>query len=282
MTMKLLLSAAISCLAVAHGAAAADWESSIEGGVFSTSRSSTDTDIDGSPFYGAYVGGYAATEIGGGYRFAIDGRVEKNGDSGNNDVYYTGPTTTGAFGVHVGREFSFAYLGAYAGAGLFTGYDDASDAGRTAVGTTLGFEVEKAIWRGKAYGQIGYVSANGDSGDNEFEGYDITLGYAAQVTDRFGMNLFLEQAYSGSCFEDCGGDWGRYRAGTLEVNYSVNDKLDVVGAVSRRLITANSEDKADETNVYLGVRMAFGAKPTSNLRTPMGGFQAAGWMAPLD
>ena len=49
---------------------------------------------------------------------------------------------------------------------------------------------------------------------------------------------------------------------------------------------SNDEDDDDtgtESTLYLGARWNFGARSEQTaLTTPMGGFQAAGWMNPLD
>lgn len=275
--LSIALAAAISLAAPAAFAQA--WEGSLETGLWATSRTSTDTEIDDDPFVGAYLGGYGSRDIGS-LKFAIDGRVEFLDDKSVNDTYETGPVHAGVLGVHLGREVGSTYYGAFAGVGMFDGYEseDPMD------GHILGVEVEHYLASGgSVYGQLGYAKAIGYNGDNEFKGYNLKVGYQNKITDRVSLGLSLETAYSPNCFEDCGSDqWGRYTAATIEGAYALNDRLDLVGAVSYASIHANDEDSAESANLYLGVRMPLGAKPKSALRTPMGAFNGAGWMQPLD
>lgn len=278
MLLKTLASLAVVGAATATGASAQQWESSVDAGLFSAWRSSTDTTITDSPFVGAYLGGYASTHIGS-LKFAIDGRVEFLDDQGIDDVYRTGPVHAGVLGLHLGTQTGNTYYGGFVGAGLFDGYDSNSPMG----GHIIGVEAEHYLAGGSSfYGQLGYARAIGSSGDNEFEGYSAKIGYLSQISDRLSLNMSLESAFSPNCFEDCGGDWGRYTAAGIEAAYSLNNRVDLVGAINYADIQANTEDSGSSANIYIGVRMPLGAKPTSALRTPMGAFNGAGWMAPLD
>jgi hypothetical protein len=263
----------------ATGAQAQSWEGSLEGGFFLTDRTSTDTPIEDSPFLGTYFGGYASMNMGS-LKFAIDGRAEFTDDKGADDVYVTGPLHTGVLGLRLGSQVSNTYFGAFAGAGWFDGYDSEDPMH----GSIYGVEVEHFLGNGASvYAQLGRAKAIGDPGDNEFIGYDAKIGYLTPVNYRTTLNVSLESAYSPDCFEDCGASqWGRYTTFGLEGTYSLTDRMDLVGAITYAKITANTEDDGKSTNVYLGIRVPFGAKPKSALRTPMGAFHAAGWMAPLD
>ncbi|MBW6506399.1 MAG: hypothetical protein K0B00_06565 [Rhodobacteraceae bacterium] len=277
MNMK-MLAMLLAATSIASGAQAQGWETSFDGGLFATDRFSTDTEIEGSPFLGTYLGGYAGTRFGS-LKFAIDGRAEFTDDRGADDVDETGPLHTAVLGARLGSQFANTYFGAFVGAGWFDGYDS-EDPMR---GDIYGVEVEHFLSNGASvYAQLGHVRAIGDPGDNEFIGYDAKIGYLTPVGPRTTLNFSLEQAYSSECFEDCGGDWGRYVALGVEANYKLSERVDLVGAINYATIFANTEDWGSEANLYLGVRVPFGARPTSALRTPMGGFHAAGWMEPLD
>jgi len=276
MKTTLSVTAIAALLATAPATFAQVWEGSIDAGLWATSRTSTDSNIEEDPFVGTYLGGYASRDFGT-LKFAIDGRAEFMDDNDVNDTYESGPLKAGVLGLHLGREYGSTYVGGFAAAGLFSGYD--SDHGHM-----LGLEVEHFLASGgSVYGQLGYAKAIGDEGDNEFKGYNLKVGYQNQITDRVNLGFSLETAYSPNCFEDCGNDqWGRYTAATIEAAYALNPRLDLVGAVSYASIHANDEDSAESANLYLGVRVPFGNKPKSALRTPMGAFHGAGWMYPLD
>jgi hypothetical protein len=72
--------------------------------------------------------------------------------------------------------------------------------------------------------------------------------------------------------------------GALDGSYAVSDKMDVVVRISSmNVYDEDDDDTGTESSIYLGARWSFGAPAgQSALTTPMGGFQAAGWMAPLD
>ena len=273
-----VLATSLVTLMAATGAHADAWEVELGGGIMLSQRDSTDTDIVGSPFKGAFLEGYGATDIGG-LRFAIDGRVEVIDDEGRDDVYETGPVHSGVLGLHLGKEVNGNLVGGYVAVGMFDG--SVSDSPMR--GWTAGIEAERALGNGAIYGQLGYVRAVGDEGDNEFDGANLRVGYTRQFNDSWSGMAAIEVAHSGDCFEDCGGDWGRAVSAEFGVTYSTASDWDLTGSLRFTKITANTEDEAHDKSLYLGVSKSFGGKPTSSsLRTPMGGFRAAGWMAPLD
>jgi len=255
------------------------WSTEVEGGIWSAARTSSDTDIEGSPFFGGYFAGYSSGTVGN-FNVAIDGRFELLDDQGADDVYVTGPLHTGVLGVHVGRETGAGYFGGYAAAGWFDGYDSESPMS----GYITGIEMTRNLANGGAlYGQAGYAVAIGDPGDNEFMGPAAKFGIMTELGNGMGLDLSFEYAKSPDCFEDCGsGQWGRYIALNVEVTYGLNNQMDLVGDYSLQQITANDEDYGTSNNVYVGIRVPLGDKAKTGLRTPMGAFNAAGWMAPLD
>ena len=273
-------SLSILTLAVPTFATAQGWETAIEGGLWATSRSSTDTTISDDPFYGAYIGGYARRDINQ-LRFTIDGRIEMMSDKGINDTYDTGPVHTGVLGLHLGREFGPTYVGAYAAFGKFDGYDESYPMD----GYTIGIEAEHRInSRSSVFGQLGYLEAIGDPGDNEFKGPSARIGYRNQFSDRLGAMFTLDWGYSSDCFVDCGDQPGEYFGAGIEMDYALNDRLDLVGSIQHlRIEDYDDPDTGTDTSVYVGVRWNFGNPGRKNtLSTPITGFKAAGWMEPLD
>lgn len=274
MIKNTVLTSCLICLIPAVSAAS-EWETQLGGGLMLSDRTSTDTDIEGSPFVGAYVEGYAARNFGV-VRFAIDGRLEGIEDEGLDDVYESGPVHAGVFGLHLGREVNGTLLGGYVGYGNFDGYEDND-------GWTVGLEAERDFGNGSVFGQLGYVDAVGDAGDNEFKGLNARLGYQGSISDRWDALAAVEYAYSSECFEDCGGDWGRYWSAEFGAAYEMKNDWEVVTTVRLSSINANTEDTGTDHSLSIGFRKTFGGKkPSSALRTPMGGFRAAGWMHPLD
>lgn len=276
----LFIGAALAATLALPQMASADWMTQFGVGVFGSDRVNTDTDIEGSPFVGGYLDAYGSTTFANGLRFAVDGRIEIINDQGRDDPYVTGPVHSGVFGVHLGRDFGPAYVGGFAAYGLFDGYD--SDAPMS--GWMAGIEAERAFSDTvTGYVQVAYIEAIGDPGDNEFIGYNANIGGKVALNDRLDLGLGLETAYSPECFEDCSGDWGRSFGAVINATYAVNDLVGVTAGIRHQAIVANTEDFGADTSVFLGVTLTPGrSKPTSSLRTPIGGFVAAGWMEPLD
>ena len=274
---KLLLTTTIVSLMPAL-AIANEWETQVGAGLQLSGRTSTDTDIEGSPFFGGYIEGYAAREFGA-LRFAVDGRGEMIDDKGKDDTYVTGPVHTGVLGVHLGTMVGQTLVGAYAGIGWFDGYDDDSPMS----GWTAGVEAEHPFGNGSIFGQIGYAEAIGDEADNEFQGVNARVGIESQLAPNWRGMAALEYAYSPDCFEDCGSSqWGKYIAAEFGVTRALQNGFDVVAKVRVAQIVANTEDTGKDNTLYVGFTKSFGKRPTSALRTPMGAFHAAGWMEPLD
>ncbi|MBN2905828.1 MAG: hypothetical protein JXJ18_03860 [Rhodobacteraceae bacterium] len=280
MNTPLLVASLAAGLAVATSAPAQTWSGSVEGGLYATDRTSTDTDIEGSPFAGAYIGGMAENHFGA-YRFSIDGRVEYMSDQGKDDPYVTGPVHSGVLGLHFGREFGASYVGAYVATGIFDGYNSNSPMS----GSMYGLEASHTITGDvNVFGQAGYMRAIGDANDNEYKGFVARLGMSAPLTDRLNAMVSLDGGRSDDCFVDCGNQPGRYIGLTIEADYALNDKYAVVGSISHMSVyDEDDDDTGTDTSLFLGVRMNFGATGSSKaLTTPISGFRAAGWMEPLD
>lgn len=260
--------------------AAQDWTSSLETGLFSTSRTSTDSDIVDSPYVGAFLAGQAQRNFGSN-RLSFDARFEAMDDKGIDDAYETGPLHSGIVGVHFGGNLPNAYVGVFGAVGYFDGA--VSDAPMT--GQLFGIEGSYDLSSGtQIYAQLGTMSAIGIPGDNEYEGYVARVGTKHDFSDRFSAGLNVEFGRSADCFVDCGDQPGEFKMATLDATYGLNDRVDIVGSVSYLdVYDEDDEDTGTETNIYLGARWNFGSHSESDaLSTPMGGFRAAGWMEPLD
>ena len=274
------LSAILAGTTLVTGASAQGWSGNIEGGLFGTDRTSTDTDIVGSPFWGLYVGGQAQTTYGL-TMVSIDGRYEVMDDQGLNDAYESGPLHSGVLGLHVGREFGAYYLGMFAAAGFFDAYEKTGPE----TGGIVGLEASYALPSDtKLYAQLGAVEAIGDPGDNEYVGYAGRLGAMHDYSDAVSVGASVEFGKSDDCFVDCGDEPGEFTSITLEGAYAVSSNADAVGSIMYMdIYDEDDDDTGTDLSLFVGLRMNFGATAAdSALTTPMGAFRASGWMEPLD
>ena len=278
--LKMNITTVVFGLVFAAPLAAQDWVASVEGGLFSTDRTSTDSTIVDSPYTGYFVAGQTQRNFGD-YRLSVDGRLEMMDDKGIDDVYATGPVHSGIIGLHFGREFGDAYFGAFAAAGYFDGYDSESPM----TGTLAGLEGSYTLPVGAVlYAQIGAMEAIGYLGDNEYVGYAARVGAKHQFNDRIAAGLSYEFGQSNDCFVDCGDQPGEFSMATLDASYAVTDQMDIVARYAYLdVFDEDDSDTGTASTFYLGARWNFGARSEQTaLTTPMGGFQAAGWMNPLD
>jgi opacity protein-like surface antigen len=285
-TLKMNITTVVFGLVFAAPLAAQDWVGSVEGGLFSTDRTSTDTTIVDSPYTGYFVAGQTQRNFGD-YRLSVDGRLEMMDDKDIDDVDKTGPVHSGVIGLHFGREFGDAYFGAFAAAGNFDGYESNSPM----TGTLAGLEGSYTLPIGAVlYAQVGAMEAIGDPDDNEYVGYAARVGAKHQFNDRISAGLSYEFGQSNDCFVDCPDDEnevdepGVFSMVTLDASYAVTDQMDIVARYAYlNVFDEDDDDTGTESTFYLGARWNFGARSEQTaLTTPMGGFQAAGWMEPLD
>lgn len=284
-TLKMNITTVVFGLVFAAPLAAQDWVGSLEGGLFSTDRTSTDSTIVDSPYTGYFVAGQTQRNFGD-YRLSVDGRLEMMDDKDIDDGSATGPVHSGVIGLHFGREFGDAYFGAFAAAGKFDGND--SDSPMT--GTLAGLEGSYTLPIGAVlYAQGGAMEAIGHSGDQEYVGYAARVGAKHQFNDRISAGLGYEFGRSNECFVDCPHEGevdepGVFSMVTLDASYAVTDQMDIVARYAYlNVFDEDDDDTGTESTFYLGARWNFGARSEQTaLTTPMGGFQAAGWMGPLD
>ena len=292
--LKMNITTVVFGLVFAAPLAAQDWVGSVEGGLFSTDRTSTDSTIVDSPYTGYFVAGQTQRNFGD-YRLSVDGRLEMMDDKGIDDVYETGPVHSGIIGLHFGREFGDAYFGAFAAAGYFDGV--ASESPMT--GTLAGLEGSYTLPVGAVlYAQVGAMEAIGGGEDNKYVGYAARVGAKHQFNDRISAGLSYEFGQSNDCFVDCGRvrgpsgagalsgevEPGEFSMATLDASYAVTDQMDIVARYAYLdVFDENDSDTGTASTLYLGARWNFGARSEQTaLTTPMGGFEAAGWMRPLD
>ena len=265
--------------------AAQDWVGSVEGGLFSTARTSTESSIVDSPYTGYFVAAQTQRNFGD-YRLSVDGRLEMMDDKDINDIEYTGPVHSGIIGLHFGGEFGDAYFGAFVAAGYFDGFASESPM----KGTLAGLEGSYTLPVGEVlYAQVGAMEAIGGGNDNKYVGYAARVGAKHQFNDRISAGLSYEFGQSNDCFVDCGREPGEVEPGefsmaTLDASYAVTDQMDIVARYAYLdVFDEDDSDTGTASTFYLGARWNFGARSEQTaLTTPMGGFEAAGWMDPLD
>lgn len=278
-SIKAMLCLLVAGIASASAAQAQSWEGYLQGGLAMTDRISTTHDIFNSPYFGTFIGGYGAANVGA-FRFAVDGQAEFVDTRGTSNVLLTGPLHSGVVGAHIGAQFGQAYVGAFAGGGWF----DAAGSSKPKQGSIYGLEAEWYLPNGGSlYAQYGQARAIAVAGDNEFDGYDIKIGAMLPAGDRLTIDISAEDAFSANCFVECGVDEGRNVIFGLGATYRLTDRIDLVGNYAYSHITVNNKlDHATSSNVYVGVRIPLGARPTSALRTPVAAIQGAGWMQQLN
>ncbi len=279
---KSLFTATMLTALAALPATAQDWTTSLEAGLFSTARSSTQdgNNIVADPFAGSYIAGYASREFGA-LKFSVDARFEQIDDQGIDYVFESGPVHSGVLGLHLGKDMGPVFFGGFLGLGVFDGYDSEDPM----TGYVGGIELAKEIGPNTTvYGQLGYGRVIGDPGDNEFVGYVLRVGLDTQVSDRLGLGLSYDNGRSNDCFVDCDGP-GAYFGLTAEFDYAISDRGSIVGSVSAlRIEDYEDPDTGTDTSVFLGMRFALGgsADNRGRLTTPINLFRASGWQHSLD
>ncbi len=183
--------------------------------------------------------------------------------------------------MHFGKETGSLYVGAFAAAGWFDGYD--SD--EPMVGHLYGVEAGKTLSNNVfVYAQIGKGEAIGDPGDNEFIGLVGRIGGSYQINDKLRLGGSFETGRSNECFVDCGDQPGQYFGLTVDAQYAIVGQTSLVATLSGlRVEDYDDPDTGTDVSLFLGVRQSFGGSdPLSAMNTPMQMFRAAGYMETLD
>ncbi len=274
----------MATLAGTVGAANA-WTKSVESGLYSSTRSSTDDGIAKNPNNGLYVAGNMAGAMGS-FKVALDGRVELGLGDRPGDNHDTGPMQSGVFGLHLGQDRGENYIGGFAALGIYDGTTASdSESKIPQVGGVIGAEIVRPLTQTVTVtGQLGYAIAVSDD-DQAYRGYVAHLGFDAHVNDRLTAVIGFDTGRSNDSFVDTGGQPGAFFAVSLAGEYALNDRFTLIGSVNQlRIEDYDDPDTGKDLSVFLGARVALGDKsvPAHRLSTPMQVFRAAGWMQTLD
>jgi len=199
---------------------------------------------------------------------------------GNNFDQFA-PEGAKSLGLHFGYQFDSVYVGAFAGKNWFQG-DDASSANGYEDGELYGIEAEYEVSSNvRLFAQLGDADMVGDQGDTAFKGQFVRAGLSA-TQGKLTVATDFEYGRSDNIFED-NGDWGEYTAFGINAEYQFKPRLIGTFGLSRMDITANTEDKGDETLISIGVKVPFGANyKRNNLTTTYRPGLAAAWAETLD
>ena len=274
----------VAAIAISAGAANA-WTKSVESGLYSSTRSNTDTDIAKNPNNGIYAAGKVAGDIGS-FEMAFDGRVELGLGERSAGNYTTGPMHSGAFSLHFGRDMGDSYVGGFAALGLYDGVAaDGTYTQKPQFGGIIGAEIVRPLTNAvTATGQLGYAVAETGKA-NAYRGYVAHLGFDAKVNDKLTAVIGFDSGRSNNSFVDTGGQPGEFFGVSLGGEYAFNDRLTLIGSVNQlRIKDYNDPDTGKDLSVFIGVRIALDDKSVHahRLNNPMQVFRAAGWMQALD
>lgn len=205
-----------------------------------------------------------------------------NRDIGSVDFDSYAPEGARSIGLHFGRSFGAAYVGAFLGRNEFQ--SDETPSGNDYVsGKLYGIEGQYEMGSATLFAQIGRADMVGDEDDNAFTGGFQRIGVSMSV-DQLTLTADLEQGRSPDVFEDGGGDWGEYRALGVAVDYQFSER--VIGTMSYRNmdVVANTEDNGFDDFYAIGIRIPLGAATgkRNNLTTSYYPGLAAAWAATLD
>lgn len=202
-------------------------------------------------------------------------------DIGDQDYSSYAPEGADSFGLHFGRDFGPAYVGAFVGRNRFQGEDASSDNGFVS-GGLYGLEGEYTMGSVAFFGQVGKADMVGEEGDTQFVGRFARIGVSASV-DKFTFTADFEKGHSPDIFEDSG-DYGDYRAIGVAMDYRISDRVIASFSYENMDIIANTEDNGTDEFYAIGIRIPFGASTgkRNNLTTSYRPGLAAAWAEALD
>lgn len=202
-------------------------------------------------------------------------------DIGDEDYSSYGPEGADSIGLHFGRAFGPAYVGAFLGRNRFQGEDADSDNGFVS-GKLYGLEGQYDLENVSFFAQAGRADMVGDDGDTEFVGRFARIGVSATV-DRLTLTADFEKGNSPDNFEDSG-DYGDYRAVGFAVDYRVTDRVIASISYENMDIIANTEDNGTDEFYAVGIRIPFGKADAqrNHLTTTYRPGLAAAWAEALD
>lgn len=240
---------------------------------------STDDDDERLSEPGYQLSGWAGASFGD-WKVFGDVNVFKR-DIGDNDFNSYGPEGARSIGLHFGKSFGTAYVGAFIGRNEFQN-DDTPTGNDYVSGKLYGIEGQYEMGGATLFAQLGRADMVGEEGDVAFIGGFQRIGISTTI-DQLTLTADVEQGKSSNIFED-DGDYGDYRALGLAVDYQFSPR--VIGTVSYRKmdVVANTEDSAIDDFYGIGIRIPLGATAgkRNNLTTSYYPGLAAAWAANLD
>jgi hypothetical protein len=275
-----LLAAAVLAAAVAGHADAQSFEGDVSLSYGRAPFMSTDDDEDRISEPGYKVSGWAGATFGD-WRVFADVNVFHR-SIGDESFSSYGPEGARSYGLHFGRGFGPAYVGAFLGRNQFQS-DSTPDGNGYKSGKIYGVEGQYDMGGVSFFAQLGRAEMIGDLGDNEFTGTFQRIGASATV-DKLTITADLEQGGSPDVFEDCCGNWGHYRSLGVTFDYQVSERLIATVSYETMSIQANTEDNGYDEFFGVGVRVPLGASTgkRNNLTTSYSPGLAAAWASNLD
>lgn len=239
---------------------------------------STDDDDERLSKSGYAISGWAGTTIGD-WRVFGDANVYRR-DIGTEDFDSYAPEGARSIGLHFGRNFQNAYVGAFLGRNQFQGADASATNGYV-WGNLYGIEGQYDMGNVSVFGQIGRAKMVGHAGDSAFIGGFGKIGVSATV-DKLVLTAEYEKGRSSNIFED-NTDWGTYGAIGVSVDYQVTDRVIATVGYQKMDITANTEDTGYDEFYSVGIRIPLGtSSKRNNLTTSYRPGLAAAWAENLD
>lgn len=200
---------------------------------------------------------------------------------GGEDFDSYAPEGARSYGLHFGRNFDMAYVGAFIGRNEFQGSDSSSDNGYVS-GKLYGIEGQYEMGSTAFFAQLGRAEMVGSEGETAFIGNFQRVGVSTTI-DKLTLTADFEQGRSPNIFED-DGDYGDYRVLGAAVDYQFSER--VIGTLSYRSMDAiaNTEDNGSDNFYAVGVRVPLGASTgkRNNLTTSYYPGLAAAWAETLD
>lgn len=240
---------------------------------------STDDDDERLSDGGYRISGWAGTSFGD-WRLFGDVNVFRR-DIGSNDFDDYAPGGARSLGLHFGRNFGTAYVGAFLGRNQFQS-DDTPSGNDYVNGDVWGIEGQYVFDNATFFAQYGDAEMIGDLGDNEFNGRFMRFGTSVTM-DKLTLTAEFERGKSPDVFED-GGDWGEYRSFGVTADYQVTNRIIATASFESMDITANSEDNGIDDFYAVGIRVPLGDNDgkRNNLTTSYRPGLAAAWASNLD
>lgn len=240
---------------------------------------STDDDEEQFSASAHELSGWAGATIGD-WRVFGDVNVFKR-SIGDEDFGRYAPEGARSYGLHFGRSFDTAYLGAFVGRNEFQ--SDDTDSGNDYVsGKLYGVEGQYELGSTTLFAQLGRADMVGDEGDVAFQGSFQRIGVSTTL-DKLTLTADLEQGHSPNIFED-NGDYGDYKALGVALDYRISDRVIATMSYRTMTIVANTEDNGFDDFYGIGIRIPLGAATgkRNNLTTSYYPGLAAAWATTLD